>query len=501
MTYEHPLQRDLLGKTIAGWRIHTYINQGASALVFYATKEQSVAALKIYKPEFVAKFGKTEQQSRIERQRDFLAHPCPYLVQLYDASYCQDFGVYYVAMAYHEGKLLSSTRLRLERLHPAIAQVAAAAEFLDSRKTAHRDIKPANIVVNRDHSQLILLDLGVIGAIDTDTITETSHNNPFVGTMRYSPPEFITRRGVLTSDEWRLITFYQLGAVLHDMLTGTRMFADVPDSNWVELLDAIRQRRVVLDRKSLPSLLPEHEHLVALANECLQKDPSDRRDVTWNRFRCHRNQRKPTVILLYTGGTIGSSASHEDSSKRQVQAINTVDDPILEDLRTRLLRDYRQIHPLGEPPPISITWEIMPPSMQILSENANYATWDALCQKLETICRAPLVASPDRYVLGIIVLHGTDTLGYASAAIALGLRNLPVPIVITGSNQPPNLQDIREHNIISSKSDAWKNLLHSLLFLEGFGHMLTEVFVCFSETVHHAINLQKLPIHTQTEQF
>lgn len=94
----------------------------------------------------------------------------------------------------------------------------------------------------------------------------------------------------------------------------------------------------------------------------------------------------------------------------------------------------------------------------------------------------------------MVVLHGTDTLAHSAAALALALHNLPCPVVLTGANQPPNEHSVREQGILSSQSDAWPNVLQSLRFIESFGHRYTEVFVCFGDTIHLAINLRKLPI-------
>src|SRR5205814_5392184 len=81
-----------------------------------------------------------------------------------------------------------------------------------------------------------------------------------------------------------------------------------------------------------------------------------------------------------------------------------------------------------------------------------------------------------------------------AASLSLSLRNLPCPIVLTGSNQPPNENNINERDLIESESDAWKNVLQSLQFIQTFGHRFTEVFVCFNDTVHVAVNLRKDPI-------
>jgi L-asparaginase/Glu-tRNA(Gln) amidotransferase subunit D len=93
--------------------------------------------------------------------------------------------------------------------------------------------------------------------------------------------------------------------------------------------------------------------------------------------------------------------------------------------------------------------------------------------------------------MGFVLLFGTDTLAFLASACALGLHHLPCPLVITGANQPPKEKDVAARSLFYARSDAWKNLMTSLYFLQCFGHRLTESFVCFGETVHHGVNLRK----------
>src|SRR5262249_10860097 len=100
----------------------------------------------------------------------------------------------------------------------------------------------------------------------------------------------------------------------------------------------------------------------------------------------------------------------------------------------------------------------------------------------------------NRYILGIVVLFGTDTLPFAASALGLGLQHLPCPIVFTGANQPPEDLEVADRSKFYINSDAWKNLMSSLYFLQCFGHRLKEAFVCFGDTIHNAINLRKRTI-------
>ena len=96
-----------------------------------------------------------------------------------------------------------------------------------------------------------------------------------------------------------------------------------------------------------------------------------------------------------------------------------------------------------------------------------------------------------RYILGIIVLFGTDTMGYMVSALSFGLQHMPCSMIVTGSNQPPD-QSITGRSQFFNKSDAWKNILTSFYFLQTFGHTLTDAFICFGDTIHHGVNVRKI---------
>ena len=140
---------------------------------------------------------------------------------------------------------------------------------------------------------------------------------------------------------------------------------------------------------------------------------------------------------------------------------------------------------------------LLPKEQQLLSENASHETWDHLGAAVERICsryadHSKLTENKQgEYLAGIVLLHGTDTLAYSAAALSMSLRNLPCPLILTGSNQPPNEESILEQDLIASESDAWKNILLSLHFIQAFGHRFTETFVCFDDTIHVAVNLRK----------
>lgn len=86
----------------------------------------------------------------------------------------------------------------------------------------------------------------------------------------------------------------------------------------------------------------------------------------------------------------------------------------------------------------------------------------------------------DRGFSGFVVVHGTDTLAYTAAAVAYALGPwLKYPVVFTGSQAP--------NNIIHG--DARANIARACrVALETD---LSEVVVCFNDTVHRAVRVEK----------
>ncbi len=245
--------------------------------------------------------------------------------------------------------------------------------------------------------------------------------------------------------------------------------------------------------------------------------------------------RRPTVVMIYCGGTIGSKPIGD----RQLGLDKKVSrfDLQLRKFSDQLVEWCTLPHTPGESAGdvTDIEWELLEPEDQEFSENATPALWEALRDKLieldykyfqtparlggrnrideqelwslfqkerrqfrQTFQDAEDLSEKEflnglarRYILGFVVLTGTDTLSFTAAALHLGLSRLPCPIVVTGANHPPDTTASSAYARIAVRSDSWRNLSTAFYFLKTFGHRLTEVFVAFGDTVNHAVNLRK----------
>jgi serine/threonine protein kinase len=221
------IETELVGREVGDWRIEGRIDQGKSAVVFRAAGDGGLAAVKVFDPEMVERYGKTTQLARIERELQLRGRHHPNLIKILGGGECAKTGYLFVAMDLVDAPNLGSVLKSVPpaRIWPIISQVASAARFLESLGLAHRDIKAGNIAVSRDYQQAVLLDLGVLRPFGVTGLTDTEKQS-FVGTLQYSPPEFLVREEEDSPDGWRAVTFYQLGAVLHDLIMGEPIFAN-----------------------------------------------------------------------------------------------------------------------------------------------------------------------------------------------------------------------------------------------------------------------------------
>jgi serine/threonine protein kinase len=273
------MRSELIGKEVGGWKATESLGEGKSALVLKAERGGTEAALKVFDPDLVQKYGEDTQLGRITRERQLIGKSHDHLVKIFDGGKCSTTGYLFVTMEYIPAKDLSQVLKSVpqDRIRPLISQLAMAARFLHEQGLAHRDIKPSNIAVTNDFQHLTLLDLGVLRPFGEVGLTDTE-GQQFVGTLQYSSPEFLFRKEQDTPDGWLALAFYQIGAVLHDLLTKKTIFQEYAFP-YARMVDAVKHMTPHLE---IPGA---DEDLVALAKACLVKDPNTRlRLVKWESF-------------------------------------------------------------------------------------------------------------------------------------------------------------------------------------------------------------------------
>jgi glutamyl-tRNA(Gln) amidotransferase subunit D len=123
-----------------------------------------------------------------------------------------------------------------------------------------------------------------------------------------------------------------------------------------------------------------------------------------------RPEGAPYVTLLTTGGTIASRVDYETGGVRPVKEEREV------------LEFYPELESGGR---VRIV-----PVFDRLSEDLTPEDWWVLAEKVVEAFRGGAV--------GVVIAHGTDTLGFTAAALSFLLTDLPGPVVLVGAQRSPD---------------------------------------------------------------
>jgi glutamyl-tRNA(Gln) amidotransferase subunit D len=123
-----------------------------------------------------------------------------------------------------------------------------------------------------------------------------------------------------------------------------------------------------------------------------------------------RSDGAPYVTLLTTGGTIASRVDYETGGVRPVKE------------EREILEFYPELESAGR---VRIV-----PVFDRLSEDLTPEDWWVLAEKVVEAFR--------RGARGVVIAHGTDTLGFTAAALSFVLADLPGPVVLVGAQRSPD---------------------------------------------------------------
>ncbi|WP_434724807.1 serine/threonine protein kinase [Mesorhizobium sp. RIZ17] len=286
-----------------GWKFGLLLGSGGSSAVFRVERTNGPAALKVYLPRFIkGKEGEVTRNRLNIVKNKIIGHKCSGLVQIYEIDEFDDSP--FMLMEAVPGDMLTSV-LKLvppNKIESVVRQIAEAARYLDEIDVTHRDIKSDNIIVNSDFSKATLVDLGVVRIVDDQIGSGTDDDGqlPFVATARYSSPEYMFRLLPQGQELWRALNFYQLGALIHDLIVGEPLFEEIvrQSTNNRYLIAYAVATKIPL----VPSRSEVPDRLVTLAQKCLQKDPTVRlAAVSWEDFLTQDRQRDNESFLGLRG--------------------------------------------------------------------------------------------------------------------------------------------------------------------------------------------------------
>lgn len=200
----------------------------------------------------------------------------PNIVQIYDLGKVEDD--FFIAMEYVDGTDLRSA-LKAARQHDlpmpvgvaimVTARLARALDYAhrlkgdDQRELGliHRDVSPQNVLISNE-GDIKLCDFGIAKAVTSVGHTQMG---ALKGKLQYMSPEQAWGKKLDARSD-----IFSLGAVLFEVLTGTKLFTG--DSE-IGVLDAVRDCRLTSPRAIDPDIPEEAERIVLRA---LAKVPEDR---------------------------------------------------------------------------------------------------------------------------------------------------------------------------------------------------------------------------------
>lgn len=278
------------GAVLGPYRIEGPLGGGGMGEIFRATDTRlnRPVAIKTLPTHLALDQQMRARFAREARAVAALAHP--HICTLYDVGSYDE--VDFLVMEYLEGDTLA-TRLANGPLPLDLAlahatEIASALDHAHRHGIIHRDLKPANVMLTTGGAKL--LDFGVAkfrpgaGAGDVTRVspavrtsgvgTPGSHESvdaqitdggTILGTLRYMAPEQVRGEEVDARSD-----LFSLGAVLYEMLTGTKAF----DEETVAGIRTAILEREVIPVSSLQPLVPPA--LEAVVRRCLAKDRDNR---------------------------------------------------------------------------------------------------------------------------------------------------------------------------------------------------------------------------------
>jgi serine/threonine-protein kinase len=200
----------------------------------------------------------------------------PNIVQVYELG--EQDGEFYIVMEYVKGKdllrllrTLAQNKPESPGVPPLVAAYIAretarglghAHEHTDENGAAkpivHRDVSPQNIMLSYD-GQVKLVDFGIAKALDT--MKEETRTGALKGKFAYMAPEQIGGHSPGPPSD-----IFAAGVVLHEMLTGRRLFKGASD---YETLEKVQNMPVPAPSSVSPAVSPE---LDAIVLQSLERD-------------------------------------------------------------------------------------------------------------------------------------------------------------------------------------------------------------------------------------
>lgn len=214
-------QENLVGRTVADYRLLKRVGEGGTATVYRAEhSDRGNCAVKILKPRLRADENARKRFLRESEYGGRVQHDA--VVRTFD--YGEADGLIYLALEWAEGEPLSdfierSGRIKPELVANMVTQLAGALGAAHASNIIHRDLKPENIVYDAETQRVKLLDFGIARDAQADPAQRLTRTGFFVGTLQYVAPEALSGELVGPSAD-----IYSLATIAYYLLTGAHPY-------------------------------------------------------------------------------------------------------------------------------------------------------------------------------------------------------------------------------------------------------------------------------------
>ncbi|HET7292496.1 MAG TPA: protein kinase [Vicinamibacteria bacterium] len=263
------------GDRVAHYEILAELGRGGMGVVYRArdARLERDVALKCPWPDLASNPTVRERFTREARAAARLSDP--HIVPVFEVLEHQ--GLPWLAMELIEGSSLRALlhergALPVEKIVRFAEGLGHALRTAHAKQILHRDLTPNNVLVNAD-GWAFLTDFGLARALASDGAesSATTESEPLtghgqiVGTRCYMSPEQVLGRNLDARSD-----VFSFGAVLYEMCTGQRAFADTEPGG---ASDAILRREPAAISQLNPRVPPE---LARIVSKALAKHPDDR---------------------------------------------------------------------------------------------------------------------------------------------------------------------------------------------------------------------------------
>jgi serine/threonine protein kinase len=220
---------------IGPYRVIRRLGRGGTGSVFLAELDEPTFPNRVALKLLRKGLDTDDVIARFRTERRILAslhHPG--IARVIDAGSSED-GRPWLALEHVEGATITehcaSRGLDVRARIGLFMAVARAVSYAHERGVVHRDIKPSNILVTDAEAHVKLLDFGIAKLVETDAWgadARTTRPGSRMMTPGFASPEQLQGGHVAEPSD-----IYQLGLLLHELLTGRHPFGHLPPDEFV----------------------------------------------------------------------------------------------------------------------------------------------------------------------------------------------------------------------------------------------------------------------------